>query len=58
MKRLTQEINSFHHSLAEERRKRKQMHDNIRKQVKQELVVPKMDKGETHENLLKLLEDI
>lgn len=58
VKRLSQEINSFHHLLAEERKKRQNMHENIKKRVTQELVVPKTEKGETHETLLKLLEDI
>lgn len=64
VKRLGQEITGFHQMLAEERKKRKDMHDSlmgmvkdIYKRVMQEVAAERAEREETQESLIKLLED-
>ena len=65
VKRLGQEINGFHNLLAEERKKRKNLHERlvnaikgVQKRIFQQLSQEKQEREETQESLIKLLEDI
>ncbi|CAI2373319.1 unnamed protein product [Moneuplotes crassus] len=64
VKRLGQEINAFHQLLADERKKRKALHEkiinavkDIQKRVYNEINIEKNAREETQESLVKILED-